>query len=40
LRSGLRLQQLLRAVVGLLRVLHCGLLHGDVGELQIGIDRE
>src|SRR5438876_9471759 len=40
LRPGLRFQQLLRAVVGLLRVLHRGLLQGDVGLLQIGIDRE
>src|SRR6516225_7892243 len=40
LRPGLRLQELLRAVVGLLRVLHRGLLHGDVGLLQIGIDGE
>src|SRR5262249_4256005 len=40
LRPGLRLCELVRAVIGELRVLHRRLLHGDIGELQIGIDRE
>src|SRR5262249_25962318 len=37
-RLGLR--QLHGAVIGLLRVLDRGLLHGDVGELQVGIEGE
>jgi hypothetical protein len=40
LRPGLRLSELLRAVVSELRVFHRGLLHGNIGELQIGIDHE